>query len=74
MIDLKNRVEKEQFEYQNLIESQTLDEAAINRQLQRLEQARTELNEERSQFIVGIRRILGRDRFQRLQQIYAETR
>jgi Spy/CpxP family protein refolding chaperone len=74
MIDLKNRVEKEQFEYQNLMESKTLDETAINRQLQRLEQARAELNEERSRFIVGVRKILGRDRFQRLQQIYAGSR
>jgi Spy/CpxP family protein refolding chaperone len=74
MIDLKNRVEKEQFEYQNLMESKTLDEAAINRQLQKLERARSDLNEERSRFIVGVRKILGRDRFQRLQQIYAESR
>ena len=37
---------------------------------QRLEEARTELNAERSRFVLGIRKILGRDRFQRLQQIY----
>ena len=74
MIDLKNRVEKEQFEYQNLMESKTLDEAAVNRQLQKLEQARSELNEERSRFVVAVRKILGSDRFQRLQQIYSEYR
>jgi Spy/CpxP family protein refolding chaperone len=70
MIKLKNQVEKEQFEYQTLIESKDLDESAVNRQLQRLEKARTELNAERSRFVLGIRKILGRDRFQRLQQIY----
>ena len=74
MIELKNRVEKEQFEYQNLMESKTLDEAAVNRQLQKLEQARSELNEERSRFVVAVRKILGSDRFQRLQQIYSEYR
>lgn len=74
MIELKNRVEKEQFEYQNLMESKTLDESAINRQLQKLEQARSELNEERSRFVVAVRKILGSERFQRLQQIYAESR
>lgn len=74
MIELKNRVEKEQFEYQNLMESKTLDEAAINRQLQRLEQARSELNEERSRFVVEVRKILGSDRFLRLQQIYSGSR
>jgi len=73
MIELKNQVEKEQFEYQNLMESKTLDEAAINRQLQKLEQARSELNEERSRFVVAVRKILGSERFQRLQQIYAES-
>lgn len=70
MIELKNQVEKEQFEYQTLIESKNLDESAVNRQLQRLEEARTELNAERSRFVLGVRKILGRDRFQRLQQIY----
>ncbi len=68
--ELKNHVEKEQFEYQTLIESKDLDESAVNRQLRRLEKARTELNSERSRFVLGIRKILGRDRFQRLQQIY----
>jgi Spy/CpxP family protein refolding chaperone len=73
MIDLKNRVEKEQFEYQNLMESKTLDEPAVNRQMQKLEQARSELNEERSRFVVEVRKILGHDRFQRLQQIYSQS-
>ena len=70
MIELKNQVEKEQFEYQTLIESKNLDEKAVNRQLQKLEKARSELNEERSRFVLGVRKILGPDRFQRLQQIY----
>jgi len=74
MIDLKNQVEKEQFEYQNLMESNTLDEAAIDRQLAKLEKARSDLNEARSHFVVGVRKILGRDRFQRLQRIYSESR
>jgi Spy/CpxP family protein refolding chaperone len=73
MIELKNRVEKEQFEYQNLMESKNLDEAAINRQLAKLEKARSDLNEARSHFVLGVRKILGRDRFQRLQQIYSES-
>ena len=32
LIDLKNKVEKAQFEYQNLMEAEPLDEAAVNRQ------------------------------------------
>ncbi len=73
-INLKNRVEKEQFEYENLMESDTLDEAAIDRQLAKLEKARSDLSEARSHFVVGVRKILGRDRFQRLQRIYSESR
>jgi Spy/CpxP family protein refolding chaperone len=70
LIDLKNDVEKESFEYQTLMESKTLDEAAVNRQLRKLDKARSELNEEIASFVVGVRKILGPERFQRLQQIY----
>jgi Spy/CpxP family protein refolding chaperone len=74
LIDLKNSVEKEQFEYQTLMESQNLDEKAVNRQLQKLEKARSELNSERLRFLVGVRKILGRDRFQELKQIYNRSK
>lgn len=70
LIDLKSRVEKEQFEYQNAVEKKTLDEAAVERQFQRLEKARTRLAEERNQFVVGVRKILGYERFQILKDIY----
>ena len=71
MIDLSNRVEKEKFEYETLMESPNLDESAVTRQLKKLEAARSDLNEERSRFVLGIRKILGRDRFQKLKEIYA---
>ena len=73
MIDLANRVEKEQFEYQNLMEAPNLDEAAVNRQLQKLEEARTELYAEKNRFVVEVRKILGRDRFQKLVQLYSNS-
>jgi Spy/CpxP family protein refolding chaperone len=73
MIDLANRVEKEQFEYQNLMEAPNLDEAAVNRQLQKLEKARTELYAEKNRFVVEVRKILGRDRFQKLVQLYSNS-
>lgn len=70
LIQLKNAVEKEQFEYQNLMEKPNLDEAAVRRQFRRLEEARTRLSEEKSQFMVGVRKILGAQRFQMLKDIY----
>lgn len=73
MIDLTNQVEKEQFEYQNLMEAPNLDEAAVNRQLKKLEEARTELYAEKNRFVVEVRKILGRDRFQKLVQLYSNS-
>jgi len=74
LIDLKNRVEKERFEYQTLMESQNLDESAVNRQLQKLEKARTEMNAETNRFVVEVRKILGHDRFQKLKRIYSSSK
>lgn len=70
LLDLRNAVEKEQFEYQNLVEKQNLDEDAVRRQFKRLEQARTNLAQERSRFMVEVRKILGHKRFQMLKDIY----
>ena len=72
LIDLKNKVEKAQFEYQNLMEADPLDEAAVNRQFAKLEKARGQLAAERSRFLVEVRKILGHSRFQRLKQIYRQ--
>jgi Spy/CpxP family protein refolding chaperone len=72
LIDLKNKVEKAQFEYQSLMEADPLDEQAVNRQFAELEQARSQLASERSHFLVKVRKILGPSRFQRLKQIYQQ--
>ena len=72
LIDLKNKVEKAQFEYQNLMEAEPLDEKAVNRQFGKLEKARSQLASERSRFLVEVRKILGHNRFQRLKQIYRQ--
>ena len=72
LIDLKNKVEKAQFEYQRLMEAEPLDEKAVNRQFAQLEKARSQLASERSRFLVEVRKILGHQRFQRLKQIYRQ--
>ncbi len=72
LIDLKNKVEKAQFEYQRLMEAEPLDEKAVNRQFDQLEKARSQLAAERSRFLVEVRKILGHNRFQRLKQIYRQ--
>ena len=72
LIDLKTKVEKAQFEYQNLMEAEPLDEKAVNRQFAQLEKARSKLASERSRFLVEVRKILGHNRFQQLKQIYRQ--
>ena len=72
LIDLKNKVEKAQFDYQRLMEAEPLDEKAVNRQFAQLEKARSQMASERSRFLVEVRKILGHQRFQRLKQIYRQ--
>jgi Spy/CpxP family protein refolding chaperone len=71
LIDLTKDVEKAQFDYQQAVEADPLDEKKVNRRFQDLEQARSRLASEQSRFSVGVRKILGHDRFQRLKQIYS---
>ena len=65
-IHLKSQVETEQFELENLIDSQSLDDAAIQKQYERLEKARSKLGAERFKFLIKVRKIVGYDRFQEL--------
>jgi Spy/CpxP family protein refolding chaperone len=74
MIGLKNDVEREQRAYQRLMEGKNLDEAAVNRQVQQLEKARSQLAKERSYFMLEVRKILGHQRFQELKAIYQKSR
>jgi Spy/CpxP family protein refolding chaperone len=66
MIKLKSRVEAEQFKLQALLEKSKLDEAAVKAQNRKLEQARSELADERTAFVVEVRKIIGPRRFQQL--------
>ena len=66
MIELKSRVEAEQFQLQALLEKSKLDEAAVKAQNRKLERARTELANERTAFVLEVRKIIGPKRFQKL--------
>jgi len=67
MIDLKSNLEKEQFELENLLEAKDLDEKAVRKQRQRLEEARSALGAERFELILQTRKILGYERFQQVK-------
>ncbi len=74
MIDLKSRVEAEQFRLQSMMEKRNFDEAAIKGQHRKLDKARSDLADERFAFYVQVRRIIGHERLQRLTDYYNQTK
>jgi Spy/CpxP family protein refolding chaperone len=70
LIKLKSEVENEQFELDQLLGKKKVDDAKVKKQFKKLEKARNKLANERLQFVVGVRNILGRDRFQQLKSNY----
>lgn len=74
LIELKNTVEREQFELDTLLGEKTVDDAKVRQQFKRLESARTDLADERLRFIIRVREIIGADRFQQLKTSYKKWR
>ena len=74
LIKLKNAVEREQFELDTLLGKKTVDDAKVRKQFKRLESARTDLADERLGFIIGVREIIGAERFQQLKTSYKKWR
>jgi len=74
LIKLKSNLETERFELGNLLDSKTLNEAAVMQQFTKLEKARTELSRERFSFLVEVRKILGQERYQTLKEEGRERR
>ena len=74
LIELKNAVEREQFELDTLLGKKTVDDATVRQQFNRLESARTDLADERLRFVIRVREIIGADRFQQLKTSYKKWR
>ena len=70
LIKLKSEVEHEQFELDQLLGKKKVNDAAVKKQFEKLEKARNNLANERLQFVIGVRNILGHDRFQQLKSNY----
>jgi len=70
LIKLKSEVETEQFELNQLLDQKKVNDAKVKKQFQKLENARNKLANERLQFVIGVRNILGPDRFQQLKSNY----
>jgi len=74
LIDLKSVVEKERFELGNLMEQTTLNEEAVMKQFNKLEKARANLGAERFRFFLGVRKVLGSERYQSLKMLFKTFR
>ena len=70
LIKLKSEVEHEQFELNQLLDQKKIDDAKVKKQFQKLEKSRNQLANERLDFVIGVRNILGPDRFQQLKSNY----
>jgi Spy/CpxP family protein refolding chaperone len=70
LIKLKSEVENEQFELDQLLGQKKVDDAKVKKQFQKLEKSRNKLANERLEFVIGVRNILGHDRFQQLKSNY----
>lgn len=70
LINLKSEVEHEQFELDQLLGLQKVNDAKVKKQFQKLEKARNKLANERLQFVIGVRNVLGPERFQQLKSNY----
>jgi Spy/CpxP family protein refolding chaperone len=72
LIKLKSEVEHEQFELDQLLSQKKVNDADVKKQFQKLEKARKNLANERLQFVLGVRNILGAERFQQLKSNYTK--
>jgi Spy/CpxP family protein refolding chaperone len=70
LINLKSDVEHEQFELDQLLGKKKVNDADVKKQFQKLEIARKNLANERLQFVIGVRNLLGANRFQQLKSNY----
>ncbi len=70
LIKLKSEVEHDQFELDQLLDQKEVDKAKVKKQFQKLEKSRNKLANERLDFVIGVRNILGPDRFQQLKSNY----
>jgi Spy/CpxP family protein refolding chaperone len=74
LIELRSRLETEQLNLAELLDREPFDESALMAQYRKLESARSRLAAERFQYLLEVRRILGSDRFRRLEAIYGTFR
>jgi len=74
MLEIMGRVEAERFKLEELLSRPKIDAAAIRGQNRKMESARSDLAEERLDFLLKSREVLGHERFQKLTEIQRQWR
>ena len=72
LIEIKNDLERERFELENILDQQNLDEKAAMDQFRKIERYRERLSTERFRYLLEVRKILGHERYQRLMAMARE--
>ncbi len=66
-IELKHAIELAQFDLDQMMLNEPMDETALMAQFNKLESARSNLSKQRFQYYVQVRKLLGSDRFQKIK-------
>lgn len=74
LIDLKSSLMKDRFKLHDMIEKDTVNETSVLAQNKVIEEDRLKLSNERIKYMLGMRKILGPDRFHRLTAKFHEMR
>jgi Spy/CpxP family protein refolding chaperone len=74
LVDLKGSLMKDRFKLHDMIEKDTVDEISVLAQNKVIEEDRLMISNERIMYMLGMRKILGPDRFHRLMVKFHEMR
>ncbi|MGD0822223.1 MAG: hypothetical protein ABSA71_15930 [Desulfomonilia bacterium] len=74
LVDLKSSLMKDRFKLHDMIEKDTVDETSVLAQNKVIEEDRLMISNEHIMYMLGMRRILGPDRFHRLMAKFHEMK
>lgn len=74
LIEMRSGLERDRFDLEALIDREPLDEGAVMAQVKRLQATRSELAIEKFHYFLEVRKILGIERFRRLEGLYGAFR
>lgn len=74
IIGLRNQVQQARVSVDSYFDQDPLDEESINQQFAQMAQAQSEVALEKSRFLLEARKLLGRDRFVELRNLFAASR